>query len=70
MEEIKMNYIVGQTVYLATDPDQNERLITGIRIQIRPNYISIVYNLSCGPFDSDHFEIELTDVRDVVKITS
>jgi len=52
--KIETKYSIGQVVFLATDTDQKERLITGITI--RPN--SVIYILACGIDESTHYDIE------------
>ena len=62
----RIKYNIGQTVYLRTDADQLERLITGINI--RPNGIS--YALTNGTNESYHYDFEITFDRDIIKATS
>ncbi len=63
-KEIKFR--IGQTVYLRTDADQLERLVTGINI--RPGGIS--YALASGTNESYHYDFEITLDRDIIKATS
>lgn len=60
---IKTKYDIGDIVYLKTDISQKERMIT--MVGITPG--SHVYTLSCGDDSSDHYEIEITDTKDVIK---
>jgi hypothetical protein len=60
---IKTKYDIGDIVYLKTDISQKERMITMIGITPGNN----VYTLSCGDDSSDHYEIEITDTKDVIK---
>lgn len=62
----RIKYSIGQTVYLRTDADQLERLVTGINI--RPNGIS--YALTNGTNESYHYDFEITFDRDIIKATS
>ena len=55
MEEIKTNYKIGQAVYLITDPDQFERIVTGI--VLRPNSVS--YYLSFITMETMHYDFEI-----------
>lgn len=61
----RIKFNIGQTVYLKTDADQLERLVTGINI--RPNGIS--YALTSGTNESYHYDFEITFDRDVIKAT-
>lgn len=48
-------YNHSDIVYLKTDPDQNARMVTVIKLT--PS--GAMYNLSFGSHDSDHYEIEI-----------
>ena len=54
---------VGQTVYLKTDPEQQERMVVGI--MERPT--AFVYYLALGTIESPHYDIEITASPDVLK---
>lgn len=49
-------YDLGQIVYLVTDNDQRRRVVT----QIRVTPTGILYNLSCGACNSDHYDCEIS----------
>lgn len=66
MNVIKLDYDFGEAVYLKTDNDQMERLVTAI--SIRPD--GIKYGLSCGMYESFHYDFEFTRNRDILKATS
>lgn len=57
---------IGDSVYLRTDPEQAERLVTGINV--RESGIS--YAVTCGANESWHYAFEMTKERDIVKATS
>lgn len=61
--EIKTKYGLGQLVYLITDSEQLDRMITGIKVN--PN--GLVYTLAQGVNETYHFEIELSSRRNIVK---
>jgi len=63
---MKIYYEFGEVVYLKTDPDQHERIVTGILI--REN--SVMYELSYNEITSYHFDVEITRERNVIKATS
>ena len=63
---VEVKYEIGQRVFLSTDPEQRERLITGINI--RPGEVS--YCLSCGTLTSWHYDFEMEVEKDVVKSTN
>ncbi|MDO6389016.1 hypothetical protein Q4E40_02670 [Pontibacter sp. BT731] len=50
---------LGDLVYLATDPDQSQRMVTAVKF----GGSSMLYTVSCGTQDSEHYEYELTTER-------
>lgn len=54
---------IGDLVYIKTDPEQRERMVTGITI--RQN--SIQYALSYGTTESWHYPIELSKDKNIIK---
>ena len=54
---------IGNRVFLKTDYEQKERLVT--RIQITQG--NIMYDLSCGECDSWHYDFEISTERDLLK---
>jgi len=56
-------YNIGDVVYLRTDPDQNERIVTGIRL--RQN--SITYLISYNVNESEHFDFEIAKDANILK---
>ena len=46
---------MGQIVFLITDPEQNERIITGW--VVRPTHI--VYYVSFSTMETTHYDIEI-----------
>ena len=58
----KIKFFIGHSVYLITDTEQLERLVTGINI--RPDSIS--YDLSQGINYSTHFDFEISEDRDLI----
>lgn len=61
-----LHFNIGDSVYLKTDPEQVERLVTGVNI--RQNGIS--YALSYLTNESYHYDFEITKERDIIKATS
>lgn len=59
---IKNAYEIGQIVFLVTDNDQRRRVVT----QIKVTATGIMYNLSCGTYNSDHYDCEITPKEDVL----
>lgn len=55
--KITTKYNIEDIVYLVTDCEQLERIITSITIC--PNNL-IMYSLNCGVEQSDHYEFEIT----------
>jgi len=60
-------YGVGESVFLKTDRDQYERIVTGICI--RMNGI-ISYELVCGTMTTWHYEIELSKEKNILITTN
>lgn len=58
--QIHPEYNLKQKVYLVTDEDQKERIITGINIDAEG---SLLYVLSCGIDSSTHFACEISEVK-------
>lgn len=63
---IKTKYNIGDIVYLKTDVEQLERIITAVCIRTNGE----TYCLCCGTYDSWHHDIEITQELDIVKKTS
>ena len=57
--KIDNKYDIGQTVYLKTDKDQLERIITSIQI----SYNNLLYRLSCVDTETWHYDFELSDEK-------
>ena len=64
---IKTKYDIGDVVFLITDPDQHPRIITSISVRPQNN---IVYEMACGGNSTDHYDLEFTYDRDIVKATT
>jgi len=63
---IKYSFRMGQIVYLKTDNEQLARMITGFTV--RPT--GIAYLLTVGTTETAHYDIEISDTRDIIKATS
>ena len=61
--KINTRYDIGDIVYLKTDTNQKERMVTAIIITVG----SHAYSLSCGDDSSEHYDIEISDTKDVMK---
>jgi hypothetical protein len=59
-----MKYKIGDMVYLKTDSDQKERMITGILVRQNNNYR---YYLTCGTEETSHYDFEMSYKADVLK---
>lgn len=64
---VEVLFELGQTVYLKTDDEQLERIVTGIFL--RPNGC-VIYYLSSGTNETPHYDIEIDSQRDVVRVVS
>lgn len=54
---IDNKYELGQMVFLKTDADQLEHMVTGITI--RPNGF-FIYSLTIDKLETEHFDIEIS----------
>ena len=61
-----IKFDIGDFVYLITDIDQTERIVTSVWIQP----VGIKYGLMQGTIDSYHYDFEITKERNIVKATS
>lgn len=59
---IDNKYSHGEIVYLITDPDQFERMITRLIISMNQ---SILYELTCGTQTSVHYQQEITGQKNM-----
>lgn len=59
-------YTIGNIVYLKTDREQLERIITAVCFRST----GIIYNIANGTTDTWHYECEVSDIRDIVKATT
>lgn len=57
---------IGDRVYLETDTDQKEMIVTGLWVRQG----SITYGLSCGTGESYHYDFEITLTKDVLKTSN
>ncbi|MFP4527707.1 MAG: hypothetical protein ACLFQX_04090 [Candidatus Kapaibacterium sp.] len=60
---MEIKFMIGQTVFLRTDSEQRERIVTGVTIL--PGMIR--YGLSCGTEETWHYEFEINENKDVIK---
>ena len=61
---MKAKFNLEEIIYLITDEDQKERIITGVLLE--PN--SIQYRVVCGTNTSWHFECELNTSKNYSKM--
>jgi hypothetical protein len=62
---IDSKFKIGDTVFLKSDYEQSERLLTGL--SVRQN--GVTYGLSCGTVESWHYDFEITVEKNVMKST-
>lgn len=67
LSRYNIEFNIGDMVYLKTDNEQNERIVTGI--SLRPNF-SVTYCLALGTNESWHYGVELSLDKDIIKATS
>ena len=63
---IDNKFAITQTVYLKTDKDQLPRLVTGLKV----NSNGLLYSLTAGTQDSDHYDFEISETADVMLSTT
>jgi hypothetical protein len=63
---LQSKYDLGQIVYLKTDKEQCARMV--ISISFRPT--GVIYELNYGSVSSWHYEIEVSDEKDVLASTT
>ena len=59
----KLKYELGDRVYLITDPEQHERMVTAITLR----GTGAIYGLGLGAEESWHYDYEITDEKDELK---
>ena len=64
--DYKIPFKIGDIVYLKTDPEQRERLVTGYYIR----ETSVTYLLSYETIESTHYDFEISKDKDIIKVTS
>lgn len=57
---------IGERVYLATDPEQLVRIVSGIMVRQG----TLIYELSCGERATNAYDFEISSERDTVLATS
>jgi hypothetical protein len=62
MMVIDNKYDLGQIVFLKTDVEQNQRIVTTIKVGADGG---LIYQLALGKECSDHFEIEITENENI-----
>lgn len=60
---VESKFNLNDLVYLVTDPDQKERIVTGILLV----HNSMKFWISCGDTETCHYEPELSAEKDVLK---
>ena len=58
----KINFNIGDYVYLKTDIDQHKRIVTGYTVRFN----EVTYLLSLGEDESTHYELEISDEIDIL----
>ena len=58
----KINFNIGDYVYLKTDIDQHKRMVTGYTVRFN----EVTYLLSLGEDESTHYELEINDEIDIL----
>lgn len=59
-------FYIGQSVYLTTDREQSERIVTAVIFR----QYGECYELACGSASSWHYPFEISEERDIIKTTT
>ena len=59
----KTKFDIGQIVYLKTDCEQRQRIVTAIKVQ---DGGTLIYTLAEGIVESFNYEIELSNKQDIL----
>lgn len=59
---IETEYNIGDIVYLYTDPDQHQRMVTAITYRGE----GVRYELSCGTTETYHMGVEISRTKNVM----
>jgi hypothetical protein len=59
---LECKYELGQMVYIKTDKEQMRRMV--VSISFRPT--GVLYELNCGVSNSWHYEMEVSEEKDVI----
>ena len=60
---VEPKFKIEQIVFLKTDPDQSERMVTGYTVRKR----SITYLLALGIEETCHFDFEISEEKNILK---
>ncbi len=60
---IDNEYEIGDTVYLVTDKEQDQRLVFAITVYKSGE---LLYKIVCGTSSSDHYAFELSDTKNIL----
>jgi hypothetical protein len=63
MITVDNKYKLGELVYLKTDIDQSQRMVTGLKVCLTNETL---YELSCGTYVSWHYEFELSREKKIM----
>ena len=58
----KINFNIGDYVYLKTDVDQHKRIVTGYTVRFN----EVTYLLNLGEDESTHYELEISSEIDIL----
>lgn len=62
MMVIDNKFDIGQTVYIKTDDEQKQRIVTSIIVC--PN--GLIYECFCSTLESKHYDFELSSERNIL----
>lgn len=66
-EKYKLEFEIGQIVYLKTDKEQRPKIITGITLR---QFNCVLYGLTENSTETWHYYFEIINERDILLATS
>lgn len=60
---VETKYNIGDVVFLMTDIEQLQRIVTGVLIRPRN---AVIYYLTCGDTETTHYELEMVSEKNIM----
>ena len=66
MKVLDSDHKIEDVVYLKTDIEQKERIVSAVLVR----KTHLVYYLVCGTEESSHYGFEISSNKDIIKLTN